>query len=88
MAGAAIRVGARHSTPTGRRYTWVRAGEPMTVKGIAETIMTERGLDKADRVLCRSMHKRVDMALRYQRTNGMVGEVEGDGVAVVWALIG
>ena len=40
-----------------------------------------------DRALVRSMNKRVDMALRYQRTNGMVCEAEKDG-AVGWAVEG
>lgn len=61
-----------------------RAGEAMTVKGIADAIMTERGLDKQDRGLVRSMQKRVDMTLRYQRTNGMVADSDADGGGVVW----
>ncbi len=63
-----------------------RAGEAMTVKQVAEAIVAERGLDATDRALARSMRKRVDMALRYQRTNGMVEEVAGDGVLVAWQL--
>ena len=62
-----------------------RAGEPLTVQLIAQAITTERGLDATDRALGRSMRKRVDMALRYQRTNGMVEEVAG-GRAVAWLL--
>ena len=34
----------------------------------------------------RQMNKRVDMALRYQRTNGMVREGVGDGTGVVWEI--
>lgn len=65
-----------------------RAGKPMTAKEVAALIMAARGLSVDDRALVRTMNKRVDMALRYQRTNGMVSEVEGDGAAVVWELAG
>ena len=63
-----------------------RAGEPMGAKAVALAIMTERGLDQQDRALVRSMAKRVDMALRYQRTNGMVEEAIGGGAGVNWRL--
>lgn len=59
-----------------------RAEAPMTVKAVADAIMTERGLDKADRALVRSIGKRVDMALRYQRTNGVACEEAGEGRTV------
>lgn len=64
-----------------------RAGEPMGAKAVALAIMTERGLDQTDRAMVRSMAKRVDMALRYQRTNGMVEEAVCEGVEVAWRLI-
>lgn len=64
-----------------------RAGEPMTAKAVAQAIMTERGLNLTDRALVRSMAKRVDMALRYQRTNGMVEESESELLLPVrWKL--
>ena len=34
----------------------------------------------------RQMNKRADMALRYQRTNGMVREAAGNGTGVVWEI--
>lgn len=49
--------------------------------------MEARGLNLADPKLRRQMNKRVDMALRYQRTNGMVCEAEKDG-AVGWVVAG
>jgi predicted nuclease with TOPRIM domain len=64
-----------------------RAAEPMTAKAVAQAIMTERGLNLTDRALVRSMAKRVDMALRYQRTNGMVQEHAENGVSVVWSVV-
>lgn len=63
-----------------------RAGGPLPARDIAERIIDERGLNKADRALTRIMAKRVDMALRYQRTNGMVREAGGDGREVLWEV--
>jgi hypothetical protein len=63
-----------------------RAAGPLGVKEIAGLIMNERGLDRSNRALVRSTNKRVDMALRYQRTNGMVEAEETDG-GVVWAVV-
>jgi hypothetical protein len=36
----------------------------------------------------RNMNKRVDMALRYQRTNGMVRAREDEGAVVRWEIDG
>ena len=58
----------------------------MTVKEMGAAIMVERGLDATDRALARSMRKLVNMALLYQRTNGMVEEVAGEGL-VKWSLV-
>jgi len=63
-----------------------KAGQPLAAKAIASLIMAERGLNTADRGLVRSMNKRVDMALRYQRTNGITREVEGPGQFVLWEV--
>lgn len=65
-----------------------RATEPQSAKAIAARIIEERGLNAGDRAVTRSMNKRVDMALRYQRTNGMVRECEGPDAAVVWEIAG
>jgi hypothetical protein len=61
---------------------------PMPAKDIAAQIIEQRGLNMGDRALARNMAKRVDMALRYQRTNGMVRETEGPGAGVVWEIAG
>lgn len=58
----------------------------MSAAAIAEQIMRSRGLDPSMPKVRRQMNKRVDMALRYQRTNGMVREVAGDGAEVVWEI--
>lgn len=55
----------------------------MKLNGITDALIAERGLDATDRGLVRSVRKRVDMALRYQRTNGMVEEAAGDGDGLV-----
>jgi hypothetical protein len=63
-----------------------RAGKPQSAKDLAGRIIAERGLNTGDPKLRRQMAKRVDMALRYQRTNGMVREAPGEGATVVWAI--
>jgi hypothetical protein len=63
-----------------------RSLAPMAAKDIAAQIIEQRGLNMGDRALARNMAKRVDMALRYQRTNGMVRETEGPGTGVVWEI--
>ena len=63
-----------------------RAGEPLHSNEIAKRIMVERGLRDGDRALARAMGKRVGMALRYQRTNGIVREAGQEGTKVLWEL--
>lgn len=63
-----------------------RAGEPLSVPEIAKRIIVERGLDQGDRALYRNMSKRVSMALRYQRTNGMVEEIGSHSGEITWAI--
>lgn len=58
----------------------------MSVKDIADRIMAMRGLNAGDRSLRRNMVKRVGMALRYQRTNGIVREANGPGQCVLWGV--
>lgn len=64
-----------------------RAGKPLSAKNLAGRIIAERGLNTGDPKLRRQMNKRVDMALRYQRTNGMVREVALEGT-VGWVVEG
>lgn len=64
-----------------------RAGKAISAKDLSARIVAERGLNTGDPKLRRAMNKRVDMALRYQRTNGMVREVALDG-AVGWEING
>lgn len=62
-----------------------RFGGPMSAKDVAGKVMEARGLNLADPKLRRQMNKRVDMALRYQRTNGMVREVAAES-GVGWEI--
>lgn len=63
-----------------------RASEPLSVPEIAKRIIVERGLNQSDRALYRNMSKRVSMALRYQRTNGMVDEMPSSGGTNIWNI--
>jgi hypothetical protein len=65
-----------------------KAARPMTAKEIANRIIAERGLNSGDRALARNMNKRVGMAIRYQRTNGMINEAGMSGQEVVWKIAG
>lgn len=59
----------------------------MTAKEkIAEKVMEAQGLNLADLKLRRQMVERVDMALRYQRTNGMVQEIVLNDGGVGWEI--
>lgn len=56
-----------------------RAAEPMTTRDIALQLLIERVLDKSDQRLLRLMTKRVGVALRGQRENGVVRCDQGPG---------
>jgi hypothetical protein len=62
-----------------------RATEPLSAAQVASLIMEERGIDPEMPGARRQMTKRVDMALRYQRTNGVVEEAPGEG-RVMWKI--
>src|SRR6266404_3860358 len=49
-----------------------QASEPLTTRDIALQLLIERALDKSDQRLLRLMTKRVGVALRGQRENGVV----------------
>lgn len=63
-----------------------QAGEPLAVAEIAQRIIAQRALNGADRTLRSTMVKRVGMALRYQRTNGMVEEAIVQDGEMVWGV--
>ena len=58
----------------------------MAAKAIWVAIIAKRRLHDQDRALVRSVNKRVDMARRFQRTNGPVEAKKAEG-GVVWRVI-
>jgi len=52
------------------------SAEPMTTRDIAYQLLMERALDKSDQRLLRLMTKRVGVAMRHQRDNGIVRSLE------------
>jgi hypothetical protein len=60
-----------------------QAAEPLTTRDIA---LVERALDKSDQRLLRLMTKRVGVALRIQRENGLVRCEQGPGQYMLWEI--
>jgi hypothetical protein len=56
-----------------------QASEPLTTRDIALQLLVERALDKSDQRLLRLMTKRVGVALRGQKENGVVRSDQGPG---------
>ena len=63
-----------------------QAAEPLTTRDIALQLLVERALDKSDQRLLRLMTKRVGVALRGQRGNGLVRCDQGPGQYMLWRL--
>jgi hypothetical protein len=63
-----------------------QAAEPLTTRDIALQLLLERALDKDDQRLLRLMTKRVGVALRAQRGNGVVRSEQGPGQYMLWAI--
>jgi hypothetical protein len=63
-----------------------QAAEPLTTRDIAIQLLIERALDKEDVRLLRLMTKRVGVALRGQRNNGIVKETQGPGQYMLWEI--
>jgi hypothetical protein len=63
-----------------------QAAEPMTSRDIALEMLVTRALDKSDQKLMRLMTKRVGVALRIQRDNGLVEAEQGPGQFVLWKV--
>jgi hypothetical protein len=62
------------------------AAEPLTTRDIALQLLLERALDKNDQRLLRLMTKRVGVALRGQRDNGVVRSDQGPGQYMLWEI--
>ena len=63
-----------------------QAAEPLTTRDIALQLLVERALDKSDQRLLRLMTKRVGVALREQRTKGLVRSEQGPGQYMLWEV--
>lgn len=63
-----------------------QAAEPLTSRDVALQLLIERALDKNDQRLLRIMSKRVGLALRTQRENGLVRCEQGPGQYMLWAI--
>ena len=56
-----------------------QATEPLTSRDVALELLVARAMDKSDQKLLRLMTKRVGVALRTQRENGVVASDQGPG---------
>ena len=63
-----------------------QAAEPLTSRDIALELLVERALDKSDQRLLRIMSKRVGVALRTQKENGLVRSEQGPGQYMLWQI--
>jgi hypothetical protein len=64
-----------------------QAKEPMTSRGIAYDLLTERAPDKNDIGLVRLMTKRVAVCMRDYRNKGVVRSIEGPGQYNLWEMV-
>jgi hypothetical protein len=64
-----------------------QATEPLTTRDIALQLLIERALDKSDQRLLRLMTKRVGVALRRHRENGLVRCGQGPGQYMLWEIL-
>lgn len=62
------------------------ASEPLTTRDIALQLMSERAVDTNDLRLLRLMSKRVGVALRHMRDQGLVASSQGSGQYMFWTL--
>jgi hypothetical protein len=63
-----------------------QAAAPLTTRDIALQLLIERALDQSDLRLLRLMTKRVGVALRGQRENGVVKCEQGPGQYMLWEI--
>jgi hypothetical protein len=63
-----------------------QAAAPLATRDIALQLLIERALDQSDLRLLRLMTKRVGVALRGQRENGVVRCDQGPGQYMLWEI--
>jgi hypothetical protein len=63
-----------------------QAVEPMTSRDIAVEMLMNRALNTEDQKLLALMVKRVGVALRLQRNNGIVRSLTGPGQFMLWEI--
>jgi hypothetical protein len=63
-----------------------QAVEPMTTRDIALEMLVTRALNTEDQKLLALMVKRVGVALRLQRNNGIVRSANGPGQFMLWEI--
>lgn len=63
-----------------------QAVEPMTARDIAVEMLMNRALNAQDQKLLALMVKRVGVALRLQRNNGVVRSLTGPGQFMLWEI--
>lgn len=63
-----------------------QAAEPMSTRDIALEMLIERALDQSDRRLLRLMTKRVGVALRGARDQGLTRSTHGTGQFMLWEI--
>jgi len=78
--------GARHPSPPTRHAAAVATVEPIAARDIALEMLVNRALNTQDQKLLALMVKRVGVALRLQRNNGVVRSLTGPGQYMLWEV--
>ena len=60
----------------------------MTIRDMTVTLMTERSMDTADKVLVAQMLERLRGLMLRQRAYGVVRREQGEGGAALWSVAG
>lgn len=59
---------------------------PLSTLQLTERVMKERGLDTGNKVLIRTMNKRIGTCLRHWKNRGALRSIRGAGQVHVWEL--
>jgi hypothetical protein len=74
------------NVPDHSQHPFAKPQNRFTSRDIALELLVERALDKHDQRLLRIMTKRVSVALRLQRENGVVRCQQGPGQYMLWEV--